>query len=301
MFFSNLLLAWNFRDTIDANYTISFPVNNGYEVKKEKASEYGKTYKIHPRSSKRFIALISVLKTPEKNFTLAFARETAEEHGKQILPRSVEKKLVINEIKKSNEGDTIGFFYKLTDSHPAPDGYLYAIMGVLPKEKSIITFTYLFNYESESEFKSIIDTVSTIKIVFNNSQSKILPLLLKEGDLPDAKFGKDLIAKSIQVQYFYLMPNTYSAMLPPLAEKEIQSLESKSERGSVMFFRYDGDIESMKSFLSGLFYGPSGTPSNDHPEEFITQKDLLIIFAFEKGSNLGANVKKKMMEKIKAR
>lgn len=295
----SLLFAYNFRDSIDASYRVSFSVNNAWEVKKEKAADFGKTYKIHPRGSKRFLLLVSVVKTPEKNLNLAFAREQTEEQGKKLLAQSVEKELLIRELKDSDNKNIIGYYYRLTDSVPAPDGYLYAMQGMLPKEKALITFTYLFNYEIEKEFQSIVDTLRSIQVHYDNSQSKLSHLLFKDGELAGAELGKNLIAKSIQVQYFFLRPDTYSVMLPPLAEKDIQSIETKTGRGSVMFFRYEGEAESMKGFLTGLFYGPSGAPSADHPEEFIVRNDMLIIFCFEKNSALGSEVKKRIIEKLK--
>lgn len=299
--FMGQLSAYNFRDSIDAAYRVTFSVNNAWEVKKEKASDFGKTYKIHPRGNKRFVMLISILKTPERSLDLAFAREQLEEQGKKLLARSVEKELILHEMKDIDNKNALGYYYRLTDKDPAPDGFLYAIQGMLPKEKSLITFTYLYNYESEKEFQSVCDTLRSIAVSHDASQSKIHSLLFQSSELPDAVLGKDLIAKSIQVQYFFLRPGTYETVLPPLAEKEIQSLETKSDRGAIMFFRYAGEIESAKDFLTRLFYGPAGEPSADHPEEFVLRNDTLVIFCFEKGSALGAEAKKRVMEKMNQR
>lgn len=293
------LIAYTFRDSIDFAYRISFSVNNAWEVKKEKASDFGKTYKIHPRGSKRSIMLMSVVKTPERNVDLAFSRKQTEEQGKKLLASSVEKELNIRELKDNEDKNTIGYYYRLTDATPEQEGYLYAVQGILPKEKSFVTFTYLFNYESEKELQSIFDTLKSIQVYYDGSRSKIAHLFFKEGELPGTIVGKDLIAKSIQVQYFFLRPDTYSAVLPPLAEKDIQSLKSNNSNGSIMIFRYESEIESAKSFLTGLFYGNSGTPSPDHPEEFILKGDIMVIFCFEKESALGAEAKKRVLEKLK--
>jgi hypothetical protein len=299
LLYPTLLFAWNFRDTIDSNYRVSFPVNNAYEVKKKKSSQIGKTYKIHPRGSKRFICLVSVLKTPERNLDLKFAREQTEEHGKKLLGRTAEKELRIEELKDAENTKTVGYYFRLTDANPAPDGYLYAIQGVMPKEKSFITFTYLYNYESKEEFKHITGMLAGIVISYDNRNSKIAPLLLNEGDIPGATLGKELIAKSIQVQYFFLQPDAYSAMLPPLIEKDIQSVQTAREQGSVMFFRYERNIEDIKGFFTGLFYGEAKAPFDEHPEEFIIHNDTMIIFCFERKSVLGPDVKKKILEKMK--
>ncbi len=298
-FFLGNLFAYTFHDIIDAAYRVSFSMNNAWEIKKEKASDFGKTYKIHPRGSKSFIMLMSVIKTPERNLDLSFFREQIEEQGKKLLAQSVEKALTINELKDSENKTTIGYFYRLTDSAPAPEGYLYAVQGMLPKEKSFITFTYLFNYENEKELQSIFDTLRSIQVHHDASSSKISHLLFSDGELPDTMVGKDLIAKSIQVMYFFLKTDTYNTALPPLAEKDIQSFETKSEKGSMMIFRYERTIESAKDFFTGLFYGHYKTPSEDNPEEFILKKDTMIIFCFEKGSALGNKVKKRVLEKLK--
>ncbi len=299
IFFSGNLFAYTFRDIIDAAYRVSFSVNNAWEIKKEKASDFGKTYKIHPRGSKRFIMLISVVKTPERNLELSFFREQIGEQGKKLLAQSAEKSLIISELKDSENKTTIGYYYRLTDASRAPDGYLYAVQGMLPKEKSFITFTYLFNYENEKELQSIFDTLRSIQVHYDASSSRISHLLFRDGELPDTTVGKDLIAKSIQVMYFFLKTDTYNTTLPPLTEKDIQSFETKSEKGSMMIFRYESTIENAKDFFTGLFYGHYGTPSEDTPEEFVVKKDTMVIFCFEKGSALGNKVKKRVLEKLK--
>jgi len=269
------LSAWTFSDKIDGGYSVSFTLENAWDVKKDGDGDYGKTYRINPRGSKRFLLLLSVIKTPGVTRGIEFIREQAEEQGKNLLESSVEKKLDIREIKN---GEVLGYCYRLTDRNPKHDQYLYAMQGHLGKERSLVSFTYLFNYESAKETESVLATMKSIRVAHREDGSALGNLLLKAGDLKGgARLGTDLVCTSIQVQYYFLRPGAYAGAVPPLTEKVIQSVDTGKEKGSVMYFKYDGNVEGLKGFFNTVFYRPWDCPTEENPEEFILHRDIMEI------------------------
>ncbi len=297
LFFPAVLGAWTFSDNLSGGTLVIFTPDSSWEVKKEGDGDYGNTYRITPRGSARFQLLMSVIKTPEATHGLDFIREQIEEQGKTFLESSVEKKLNILEIKN---GEVSGYYFKLTDKNPRQNGYRQFIQGHLRKERAIISFTYLFNYENAKETESVLATIKSIRMTHGAESNILDALVLKNGDLKgNVRLGRDLICKSIQVQYYFLRPGDYSGAVPPLSEKAIQSIDTGKEKGSVMYFKYKGNVEALKGFFSRIFYRPWDGPTEDNPEEFILHRDLMVILCFDRESSLKKEIKDILTGRLK--
>lgn len=292
------LRARDFRDRLDGTCVARFTAHDSFEIKSGPAKDWGRTYTIRPRGNKKFTLLVSVIKTPGGSGGSAFIREQVEEQGKKVMEGAVEKSLEIKELKADGAA---GYYYRLTDRSPRPGEFLYMMQGQVGRAETLVTFTYLFNYDNDAELERVMTTVKSASITCDESgRNGLRRLMIAGADLKGrSSLGKDLICKSIQVQFYFLRPDAYSQLMPPVLEKEIQSVERDGDRGSIMFFRYGGDIENMKGFFTGLFYGPDGAPSEDHPEEFIISRDLLVIFGFERNSALKKELKSIVLERIK--
>jgi hypothetical protein len=292
------LSAREFRDRLDGACVAGFTAHDSFEIKAGPAKEWGRTYTIRPRGSKKFTLLVSLIKTPGGPGDGAFIRGQVEEQGKKIMEGAVEKSLEIRELKADGAE---GYYYRFTDRNPRPDEYLYLMQGQVGRANSLVAFTYLFNHDNDAEFERVMSTVKSASVTCDeNRPGGLRRLMISVGDLKGrGALGRELVCKSIQVQYFFLRPDAYSAMMPPLMEKEIQSVERDGEKGSILYFRYSGNIEDMKGFFTGLFYGPDGAPSADHPEEFIISRDLMVIFSFERNSALKTEMKNIVLEKTR--
>ncbi|MCL2130856.1 MAG: hypothetical protein FWH36_00145 [Lentimicrobiaceae bacterium] len=98
---------------------------------------------------------------------------------------------------------------------------------------------------------------------------------------------------SIQVCIFYKNPEMYEMIIGKLKTKQIQNFDSENDKGSIMYFEFENDFER-EDFLKGLLWGGS-KPSKEHPEEIYVKGKFLIIWSFQKNSE----IVKKSKEKIK--
>ena len=118
-------------------------------------------------------------------------------------------------------------------------------------------------------------------------------LKLAENEIPnDYKLTEESKCISIQACTFYKNPGMYSALIGKIKSKEIQNFENKRDSGSIMYFEFEKDFE-MQGFIEGLLWGGK-KPTKEHPEEFFSWKNILIIWSFSQNSDL----KKISKEKI---
>lgn len=132
-------------------------------------------------------------------------------------------------------------------------------------------------------------------IVSTNLFSQSLEKLkLSSEELPkEYTLTKETQCKSIQACTFYKQTDLYSSFLGKTKSKEIQNFKSEKDSGSIMYLEFEKDFDG-EGFLKGLLWG-SDQPSKLHPEEFIVKGKILIIYSFEKESEL----KKLSQNKIK--
>jgi hypothetical protein len=97
---------------------------------------------------------------------------------------------------------------------------------------------------------------------------------------------------SIQARMLFDNPGIYQMIIGKVKNKLIQSFESKKESGCIIYFEFESEFKA-KAFLEGLLWGES-KPSKEHPEEYFSKGNFLVIWSFKKGSL----IKKVSEEKI---
>ncbi|MDI9256882.1 hypothetical protein [Flavobacterium sedimenticola] len=134
--------------------------------------------------------------------------------------------------------------------------------------------------------KKLFYSVAFFFFMYTNlfSQS-IAELKISSEELPkEYAMTKETQCKSVHACAFYKQTDLYSSFLGKVKSKEIQNFQSKKDSGSIMYFEFERDFEA-DEFLKGLLWG-SQLPSKSHPEEFIAKGKFLIIYSFEKDSEL---------------
>ena len=99
---------------------------------------------------------------------------------------------------------------------------------------------------------------------------------------------------SIQACTFYKDPGMYGVLIGKLKTKKIQNLDNKKDKGSIMYFEFEDGFKR-EEFLGGLLWG-GDKPTKEHPEEFYSKGNFLVIWSFRKGSL----IKTVSKEKVKA-
>jgi hypothetical protein len=120
-------------------------------------------------------------------------------------------------------------------------------------------------------------------------------LLLTDIEIPESySFTNDNNCISIQACTFYDNPGMYEMLIGKLKTKKVQNFYSKKDKGSIMYFEFEEAFKG-EGFLGGLLWG--GTkPTKEHPEEYYTKGNFLVIWSFKKGSV----VTKVSKDKVKA-
>jgi|GEM_PF-3877932 len=285
-------------DTLDGGCGLTMTLPDSLDIGIHDTKPNVKTYMIGLRGTERFALLVSIINAPSLQPDTAALKKRVLEAGTKLLPRCVEKEVGLVPVNTTEE---IGYYYRLTDNNPRPGEFTLLIQGQMLAGKSLVTFTYLFNNDDSAELDTVLSVLKSIKTgCTEKTTASLQNLLLTKSDIGGkAILDKKLICKTFQVQVYYTNPEAYGMLLPPLQEKEIQSVEKGSERGSVMYFRYKENIEKYRGFFTGLFYGDSQGPSMEHPEEFIITGDIMIIFCFPRDSELKKEVISTISNKLK--
>ena len=285
-------------DTLDGGCGLTMTLPDSLDIGIHDAKPNVKTYMIGLRGTERFALLVSIINAPSQEPNAAVLKKRVQEAGTKLLPRCVEKEVSLVPINTTEE---IGYYYRLTDNNPRPGEFTLLIQGQMFAEKSLVTFTYLFNNDDAAELDTVISVLKSIKIgCAGKTTASLQNLLLTKSDIGGkAVLDKKLICKTFQVQVYYTNPEAYGMLLPSLQEKEIQSVEKGSDSGSVMYFRFGENIEEYRGFFTGLFYGDSRGPSVEHPEEFIIAGDIMIIFCFPGDSKLKKEIISTISNKLK--
>jgi hypothetical protein len=98
------------------------------------------------------------------------------------------------------------------------------------------------------------------------------------------KASEEMLYKSIQPEIFYDNPDLYQGILGKVKSKDFQSFDGKGDQGTVLFFEYEDKVKG-EGFLEGLLWGGS-KPTKEHPEEYLIKDNILIIWSFEKKSEI---------------
>jgi hypothetical protein len=124
-----------------------------------------------------------------------------------------------------------------------------------------------------------ISFILTVKLFGQNIDS--LKLLGKE--IPEGYSISEVNnCISIQACTFYDNPDLYASIIGKIKNKTLQSLESKKDKGSIMYFEFENGFKN-GNFLGSLLWG-GDKPTKEHPEQYFSKGNYLIIWSFKKES-----------------
>jgi hypothetical protein len=143
-------------------------------------------------------------------------------------------------------------------------------------------------------------TVLTLVFLFTisaNGQS-IDSLKIADKEIPEGySFSKRNNCISVQACLLYDNPEMYGALIGKLKSKQIQSFDSKKDKGSIMYFEFENDFQG-KGFLGGLLWG-GDEPTKAHPEEYYAKGHILVIWSFKMDSPMKDVSKNKIKALLK--
>ncbi len=132
----------------------------------------------------------------------------------------------------------------------------------------------------------------TLIAVFGQS---IDSLKLSDKEVPAGyRASKENLCISIQARTFYDNPSMFEMIIGKIKSKKIQSFDSESDKGSILYFEF-ADVFKGESFMKGLLWGED-KPTVEHPEEIFSKGNILVVWSFKKESP----IKKVSMDKVKA-
>ena len=140
--------------------------------------------------------------------------------------------------------------------------------------------------------KTIFKTASVISgflgvILLSPSVSgadKLDSVLLKQPDIPaECSLIEGAFPVDMQTAILYERYDIYKNMLPPLEDKQAQSLQCGKEKGTIYYFAFvDADKrERAEKFIRPLLWG-SDHPTSEHPEQIEKGRSLLVVISFKK-------------------
>lgn len=94
-----------------------------------------------------------------------------------------------------------------------------------------------------------------------------------------------MICKTVHSSSFYSQFDLYSSFLGKASKKEFQSFKSKNDSGSILYFEFENEFQG-QTFLEGLLWGETGKPTKAKPDEYFSKDNILIIWSFDKGSQI---------------
>lgn len=107
------------------------------------------TISFSPSTGREFQVLITMIKqAKEETSDLKRVRAFVERSGRELLNSSVEKKLIVEELRGP---EAVGYFYFLTDKAPKSEERKYMTQGAVVLSDIMLTFTVLSNEKDGAE------------------------------------------------------------------------------------------------------------------------------------------------------
>ena len=120
-----------------------------------------------PSSGDDFEVLITVLwsKKGEPGFNSpGRVRALLEKDGKRILPKTVETKIVLQELKGLHD---IGYYFSVTDKAPEPGEYRYMTQGKIGAGNLLLSFTLLTRVKDSESVKDALAMIREARQLTN--------------------------------------------------------------------------------------------------------------------------------------
>lgn len=136
---------------------------------------------------------------------------------------------------------------------------------------------------------------STTSVAQQQSKNILNMFELQQKDLPEGyQFTEVLNCKTAQVNSFFKNIDLYRNDIGTVAFKGFQSIESKNDSGSILYFQFQ-DPKNLESFLNDYLWGKDGEASNKRPERYmILANNYLIIWSVELDSPITEISRKKI-------
>lgn len=143
--------------------------------------------------------------------------------------------------------------------------------------------------------KKIIMLVSCLMIFsLNIFSQKIEKMKLLENEIPaEYKISEKNQCKSIQASTLFENPEMYEMIYGKIKSKKIQNFENTKDSGSILYLEFEKNFKG-ESFIQGLIWGGNKKPTNENPEEILVKDKILIIWSFNRESELKNLSKKKI-------
>jgi len=161
-------------ETAPASSVRSFPVpNHGVlvfsvppswmDVVHQPPDDLPPTLRFSPKSGNRFELLLTVFwntKAGENMNDPGRLKDMVTTRGQTLLSTAVEKKLTVLELRR---GETIGYYYVLTDKVSEPGGFPYRAQGAIGMGDLLLTFTLLYKDMDPDELQAPLDMLINAK------------------------------------------------------------------------------------------------------------------------------------------
>ena len=136
-------------------------------------------------------------------------------------------------------------------------------------------------------------SIFALFLTIKTSGQNIDSLQLTEKEIPESySLTKNNNCISIQACTFYDDPGIYGMLIGKLKAKRIQNFDAKKDNGCIMYFEFEDEFKG-DGFLGGLLWG-GNKPTKEHPEEYYSKGNFLIIWSFKKGSLITKTSKDKI-------
>jgi hypothetical protein len=131
---------------------------------------------------------------------------------------------------------------------------------------------------------------------------KLASVLLSQSEVPaECSLIEGTFPVDIQTAILYEHYDTYKKMLPPLVDKQAQSLRCKKETGTIYYFAFEDAAgrEHAEKFIQPLLWG-ADHPTGEHPEQIEHGGNLLVVISFKKApSDVLEAVRSKLSSRTK--
>jgi hypothetical protein len=121
------------------------------------------TFLFSPKSGNRFELLLTVFwnQKPEESLTdPGRLKAMVSARGQTLLSTATEKELTVLELR---QGETVGYYYVLTDKVSEPGGFPYKAQGAIGMGDLLLSFTLLFKDKDSGELQAPLDMLINAK------------------------------------------------------------------------------------------------------------------------------------------
>ena len=281
----------------DLNFIITIPDKAKYTSKKNK---HGALSYIEIKLPDNSVFMMSLHPIKRGRSEASMLKPMLIERGGELaVNESEEGKLELLELKRGDR--VVGNYYSLTDKQPKEGEFKYMSQGAVDFNFVLVMFTYLTNNKDTWATFGGINPITVLNDSIKDKTTKNFEKIkLTKEEL--SKFEISIIENFYSGQQVMLYENTdiYKAILSNVKEKYAQNFNNGNEACTIFYYYFTKKLgENQKAFLTGLFYGEAGKPTDKNPETFLVKDNYLIVFSFPRNSRLHKEIGDLIAEKLK--